>query len=90
MEIEVQIMQADFQVRALSLHMRSGETVADLLTLLIASEAISDEKCYGLSIYGVRVKTSSVLSDGDRVELSLSLPKDPLLRRRQRALKRKK
>jgi len=69
---------------AVDLTMPAGATVADA----IAASGYGSGETVGFSIHGERAAISTVLRDGDRVELLRPLEADPKEARRRRAASR--
>ena len=90
MEIEVLIMTNDYQIQKKMVEITNDSTVEQCLDQLIQMGCIKSDHAYTVSCYGQRVKSEAIVSQDDRLELSLALPSDPMVRRRNRALKNKK
>lgn len=82
--VNVEVVQAWARVaRSQTLELPDGSTVATAL----ASIAAPDADIAGYSVFGVRVTETTVLRDGDRLELLRALQIDPKDARRRRASK---
>ena len=90
MQIEVLIMTGDYQIQKKIVEITDNSTVAQCLDRLIQMGCIKNDHAYTVSCYGQRVKPDAIVKQDDRLELSLALPSDPMIRRRNRALKNKK
>ena len=88
MEITVMIMQKEYRVDEYSIEISPRETVGNVLIRAQALGWIDSEK-RACSVYGERVKPTHHLEAGDRLELCVALPTDPMIRRRNRALRSK-
>ncbi|WP_372017664.1 RnfH family protein [Pseudoxanthomonas sp. 10H] len=80
--LRVQVIAARPHVcLARELQLEEGATVADAARLA----ALDAGEVAGYAVFGLRVEPSTVLRDGDRVEVLRPLQADPKEARRQRA-----
>ncbi|PJK09551.1 RnfH family protein [Lysobacteraceae bacterium NML95-0200] len=81
MKIEVLAVWAE-RMESQTLTLADGATVADAL---VACEFVRDFPLAGMAVFGKRVTETTVLHEGDRLELLRALLADPKQSRRKRA-----
>ncbi len=82
-EITVEVVMAwPRRFEAVKLELSRGSTIADAV---LAAKLPGTESVTGYAVHGVARQASTLLDDGDRVELLRPLEMDPKEARRQRA-----